>query len=93
MSFEGTAADGLIAKLSGVALSSGSACSSGSSEPSHVLRALGRSDALARSTLRFGLGRGNTVDEVNRVAERLIAEVRAARAEPGRAEPGRAGRE
>jgi cysteine desulfurase len=84
VSFEGTEAVGLIAKLHGVALSSGSACSSGSPEPSHVLRALGRSDALARSALRFGLGRGNTADEVDRVADRVIAEVRAARAKPGR---------
>ena len=84
VSFEGTLADGLIAKLDGVALSSGSACSSASPEPSHVLRALGRSDALARATLRFGLGRGNTAEEVDRVADRLIELVRAARAEPGR---------
>lgn len=84
VSFEGVLADGLIAKLPGVALSSGSACSSASPEPSHVLRALGLSDALASSALRFGFGRGNTAEEVDRVADRLIEEVRAARAEPGR---------
>ena len=84
VSFEGAGADGLMAQLDGVALSSGSACSSGSAEPSHVLRALGLSDALARATLRFGLGRGNTALEVDRVADRLIERVRAARAEPGR---------
>jgi len=84
VSFEGVTADGLIAKLAGVALSSGSACSSAKPEPSHVLRALGLSDALASSALRFGLGRGNTAEELDRVADRLIEEVRAARAEPGR---------
>lgn len=84
VSFEGVPSDGLIAKLPGVALSSGSACSSASPEPSHVLRALGLSDALANSALRFGFGRGNTAEEVDRVADRLIEEVRAARAESGR---------
>ena len=84
VSFEGVPSDGLIAKLTGVALSSGSACSSASPEPSHVLRALGLSDALASTAVRFGLGRGNTAAEVDWVADRAIEEVRAVRAEPGR---------
>ena len=57
-SFEDVEGEALLAAVSGqIALSSGSACTSASSEPSYVLRALGRSDRLAESSLRFGLGR------------------------------------
>jgi len=76
VSFPGIDADQLIAALPGVALSAGSACASGSPEPSHVLRALGLSDAMANSTLRFGLGRGNDADQIDRVADGLITAVR-----------------
>jgi cysteine desulfurase len=55
-----------------VALSSGSACTSAKIEPSHVLRALGLSEEAAHSSIRFGLGRFNTEEEVDYVAERLI---------------------
>ena len=51
-----------------VALSSGAACSSASTAPSHVLKALGREDDLAYASLRFGLGRFTTVEEIDRVA-------------------------
>ncbi len=81
VAFPGVQADGLIASLRDVALSSGSACSSASPEPSRVLRALGLSDALSRASLRFGLGRWNTGEEIEWVAERLIALVRDGRAE------------
>ena len=57
--------------LRGFAVSSGSACSSGSVEPSHVLLAMGLSRESARSSLRFSLGRGNTVEQ----ADALIAAV------------------
>jgi cysteine desulfurase len=76
VAFPGVEADGLIASLKDVALSSGSACASARPEPSHVLRALGRTDALARASLRFGLGRGNTREEIDWVADRVIAEAR-----------------
>jgi cysteine desulfurase len=83
VAFPGVQADGLIASLRDVALSSGSACSSASPEPSRVLRALGLSDALSRASLRFGLGRWNTGEEIEWVAERLIALVRDGRRETG----------
>jgi cysteine desulfurase len=54
-----------------VAVSSGSACTSANPEPSYVLRALGLSDELAYGSLRFGLGRFTTADEI----EYVIAEV------------------
>ncbi len=62
--------------LSDIALSSGAACTSASQEPSYVLRALGLSDRLAQSSIRFGIGRFNTAEEVDIVADRVIAEVR-----------------
>src|SRR5262245_59281639 len=75
VAFEGVDADALIASLREFALSAGSACASGSGEPSHVLRALGLPDALARGALRIGLGRSNTPAQVERLADRLIEEV------------------
>jgi cysteine desulfurase len=80
VSFGGVEADGLLLAMKDVALSTGSACSSASPQPSHVLRALGLSDARIRGALRFGLGRGNTVEEIDAVSDRLIERVREARA-------------
>ena len=65
----------LVALKGSIALSSGSACASGTTEPSHVLKAIGVSDAQAFSSVRFGLGRFNTRREVEIVIDRLVDEV------------------
>jgi cysteine desulfurase len=58
-----------------VALSSGSACASAQPTPSHVLTALGRDPQLARASLRFGIGRSNTLDEIHQVAQWVLQTV------------------
>lgn len=69
ISVEGVDGQALLLGLRNVAaVSSGSACSTTSTAPSHVLKALGHSDELAYASLRFGLGRFNTADEIDRVA-------------------------
>jgi len=65
----------LLEKLEGIALSTGSACSSSLLTPSRVLTAMGIDDSLARTPIRFGLGRGNTIDEIDFVISRVVAEV------------------
>lgn len=70
----------LAMDLLGVAVSSGSACSAGSLEPSHVLLATGRSREEARASLRFSLGRFTTLEEVDRAIEAFQEAVRRARA-------------
>ncbi|HIC7207871.1 IscS subfamily cysteine desulfurase [Burkholderia stabilis] len=72
VSFNFVEGESLIMGIKGVAVSSGSACTSASLEPSYVLRALGRSDELAHSSIRFTLGRFTTETEVDSV----IAQVR-----------------
>lgn len=69
----------LLAMQPTAALSSGSACSSAQTTPSHVLTALGRSSDLAYASFRFGLGRSNTLTEIEQVADRFIEEVRSLR--------------
>jgi len=59
--------------LQGVAVTSGSACTSGSMQPSHVLLAMGRDVKTAKATLRFAFGRSNTMDDIAIVVERLHA--------------------
>jgi cysteine desulfurase len=66
--------------LPDVALSTGSACTSATVEPSYVLKALGVGEGLAHSSLRFGLGRFNTAEEVDYVAGRVTEAVRKLRA-------------
>jgi cysteine desulfurase len=69
----------LLALRPTVALSSGAACSSAKVEPSHVLRALGRSESLAYAALRYGIGHNNTVGEIDRVATATIATIQSLR--------------
>jgi cysteine desulfurase len=76
LSFAGVDAETLLMALPDIALSTGSACASGTPEPSHVLRALGVSEELARSSIRIGLGRTNTEEELDHAAHRLIESVR-----------------
>jgi cysteine desulfurase len=79
VSFAGVSAEQLVVALPDVALSTGSACASGSGEPSHVLEALGLPEEVARSSLRFGIGRSNDAEEIEWVAERLVEAVGALR--------------
>ncbi|HET9284814.1 MAG TPA: aminotransferase class V-fold PLP-dependent enzyme [Candidatus Angelobacter sp.] len=72
MSFLHVEGETLLTGLHDVALSSGSACSSGKTEASHVLKALGLSDEAAGCAIRFGIGRFNTEAEIDYVAERVI---------------------
>ncbi len=62
-----------------VAVSSGSACSSANTAPSHVLTALGHSEQLAYASIRFGIGRFNTPEEIDRVAQQAIATIQSLR--------------
>jgi cysteine desulfurase len=71
MSFNFVEGESLIMGIKGIAVSSGSACTSASLEPSYVLRALGRSDELAHSSLRMTIGRFTTVDEIDYVIATL----------------------
>ncbi len=80
VSFEGVEGESLIAALPELALATGSACSSASREPSHVLKALGRSARLAESSLRFSLGRLTTAADVDRAVRLTAAAVERLRA-------------
>src|SRR5262245_56514428 len=76
VSVAGVRGEALLMALKNIAVSSGSACTSASVEPSYVLRALGVPAALAHSSIRFGLGRFNTEDEVDFVIEEVVRHVR-----------------
>lgn len=76
VSFPFVEGESLLMSLKDIALSSGSACTSASLEPSYVLRALGRDDALAHSSIRFGIGRFTTPEEVESVGRRTVEAVR-----------------
>lgn len=78
LSFEGIEGS-VVSGIKEVAVSSGSACTSAELETSYVLRALGLSETLARTSVRFGIGRFNTEPEIARAASVLIAHVRALR--------------
>ena len=75
LSFAFVEGEALMMAIKDVAVSSGSACTSASLEPSYVLRALGVGDELAHSSIRFGIGRFNTTEEVDYVADLVIAKV------------------
>ncbi len=76
LSFAFVEGEGLMMAIKDVAVSSGSACTSASLEPSYVLKAMGLDEDLAHSSLRFGLGRFNTEEEVDYVADLLIEKVK-----------------
>jgi cysteine desulfurase len=76
MSFAYVEGESLLMGINDVAVSSGSACTSASLEPSYVLKALGVGEDLAHTSIRFGIGRFNTEEEVDYVAHRVIEVVR-----------------
>jgi cysteine desulfurase len=75
ISFAYVEGESLLMGINDVAVSSGSACTSASLEPSYVLKALGTGDELAHSSIRFGLGRFNTEEEVDYVVAKLVSVV------------------
>ncbi|HEY5163747.1 MAG TPA: IscS subfamily cysteine desulfurase [Terriglobales bacterium] len=76
ISFAYVEGESLLMGINDIAVSSGSACTSATLEPSYVLKALGTGDELAHSSIRFGLGRFNTAEEVDYVAEKVIDTVK-----------------
>ena len=76
VSFAQVQGESLLLSMQHVAaLSAGSACSSGSNEPSYVLRAIGMDDILANASIRFGLGRSTTAEEIDAVIDALVEKV------------------
>ena len=75
ISFEGVESGVLLSHLKNVALSTGSACSSATLQPSHVLKAVGKSDSQIKSAVRFGIGRETTNEEINYVIEKVVEAV------------------
>lgn len=76
LSFAYVEGESLLMALKDIALSSGSACTSASLEPSYVLRAIGADEDLAHSSIRFGIGRFTTEDEIDYTVERCISHVK-----------------
>ncbi len=84
VAFPGVEGSALLMAMTDIAVSSGAACSSASAEPSHVLRALGLTDADAKASLRFGLSRFTTAEEVDFVVEKVSAIVSRSEDPPSR---------
>lgn len=76
VSFAFVEGESLLMGLKDIAVSSGSACTSATLEPSYVLKSLGVGDDLAHTSIRFGLGRFNTIEDVDYVVDRVVSEVR-----------------
>jgi cysteine desulfurase len=76
LSFAYVDGEGLLMGLNEIAVSSGSACTSATLEPSYVLKALGAGDDLAHSSIRFGIGRFNTPEEIDYVGAKVVEVVR-----------------
>jgi cysteine desulfurase len=76
LSFAFIEGESLLMGLKDIAVSTGSACTSASLEPSHVLKAIGLEEHLAHASIRFGLGRFNTQEEVDYTVRRVVEEVR-----------------
>lgn len=72
----GVQADALMMAMPDLAISAGSACASGSLEPSHVMKALGVRPELARASIRFGIGRPNLPGEIDLAARRVVETAR-----------------
>lgn len=72
MSFAYVEGESLLMGINDIAVSSGSACTSATLEPSYVLKALGVGDDIAHSSIRFGIGRFNTMEEIDYVADKLV---------------------
>lgn len=86
VSIEGVEPEALVLSMDDLAVSSGSACSSGKTSPSYVLKAIGRDDELALATLRFGLGRWTTSDDIEFAIDKVatvVGRLRALKAELG----------
>jgi cysteine desulfurase len=79
LSFQFVEGESLLMRMKDVALSTGSACTSGSLESSYVLTATGMDESLARTAIRFGVGRFNTAEEVEFVADQVIENVQCLR--------------
>ena len=71
ISFKSNASEKIIMKLRDIAVSNGSACTSNSNEPSHVLKAIGLNDELAHSSIRFSIGRFNTMEEIEYTIKKI----------------------
>jgi len=80
ISFAYVEGESLMMGIKDLSVSSGSACTSASLEPSYVLRALGVEEELAHTSIRFGLGRFTTVDEIDMAVEQVVAAVTRLRA-------------